>query len=193
MTTGAPIQVQPSASPGKRLAAQIIDLVFVIFPLNLTLGAGLANLSRGETMQQRLFMLLGSLAVLIVVAGLQLWCWAQSRSIGKWILGLRVVRRSDGARAGFPRIIVRSLVKVMGFFLLPMPFYGIFGVLFRGPLLGSLSSNNAGAAVIGLLFFPPIGFAIALVALLFASQWTYWDYVMRTSVVDERRQKALST
>jgi uncharacterized RDD family membrane protein YckC len=47
--------------------------------------------------------------VFLILVGLQLYLWSQGISIGKWILGMQVVRE-DGRPAGFGTMLVRELI-----------------------------------------------------------------------------------
>jgi uncharacterized RDD family membrane protein YckC len=47
--------------------------------------------------------------VFLILVGLQLYLWSQGMSIGKWILGMQVVRE-DGRPAGFGTMLVRELI-----------------------------------------------------------------------------------
>jgi len=47
--------------------------------------------------------------VFLILVGHQLYLWSQGMSIGKWILGMQVVRE-DGRPAGFGTMLVRELI-----------------------------------------------------------------------------------
>jgi uncharacterized RDD family membrane protein YckC len=123
------------ASRGARLGAASIDGVigFVVWVpaifsfLNTLVGMGIAGgpgASSGELL--RLFMagrgftvsLIGSLIVLAITARL---VWLYSQTIGKRMMGIKVVRK-DGSRASFARILwLRNVVNMIPGFI---PFVG---------------------------------------------------------------------
>jgi uncharacterized RDD family membrane protein YckC len=102
------------ASPFRRLMAQLIEYLIglaaygVLFPMGL-LGALIGQDSREAQAVIGGLGLLLLCGVFLILVGLQLYLWSQGMSIGKWILGMQVVRE-DGRPAGFGTMLVRELI-----------------------------------------------------------------------------------
>jgi uncharacterized RDD family membrane protein YckC len=94
--------------------AQLIEYLIglaaygVLFPMGL-LGAPIGQDSREAQAVIGGLGLLLLCGVFLILVGLQLYLWSQGMSIGKWILGMQVVRE-DGRPAGFGTMLVRELI-----------------------------------------------------------------------------------
>ena len=81
------------SSPSRRLGAYIAEaLILFVVPLLLLSGEALA-----------IFAFLG-------VWGWELWCWTQSKTIGKHIFGMTVVHKETRQRFGFGAMFVREII-----------------------------------------------------------------------------------
>jgi uncharacterized RDD family membrane protein YckC len=80
----------------------------VLFPMGL-LGALIGQDSQEAQAVIGGLGLLLLCGVFLILVGLQLYLWSQGMSIGKWILGMQVVRE-DGRPAGFGTMLVRELI-----------------------------------------------------------------------------------
>ncbi len=92
------------ASPGKRLGAYIVDylmltLIVTLYYIAAAVGeyVGLGALSTV------------SLVLLVVYLGLSLFLFARGMTIGKKLLGIRVVKE-DGRQAGFLTMLIREWI-----------------------------------------------------------------------------------
>jgi len=94
--------------------AQLIEYLIglaaygVLFPMGL-LGARIGQDSPEAHAVIGGLGLLLLCGVFLILVGLQLYLWSQGMSIGKWILGMQVVRE-DGRPAGFGTMLVRELI-----------------------------------------------------------------------------------
>ena len=104
----------PTASPGARVLARLLDLVLTLLGFYLLsavvgiAGAGLGGLGATAVFVLAAF---GFFAVLIVYPVLMESLWG-GRTLGKAALGLRVVR-SDGAPIGFSHAAVRGALGLI--------------------------------------------------------------------------------
>jgi uncharacterized RDD family membrane protein YckC len=102
------------ASPFRRLMAQLIEYLIGLAAYGVLFPMGLLGALIGQDSQEAQAVIggLGLLllcGVFLILVGLQLYLWSQGMSIGKWILGMQVVRE-DGRPAGFGTMLVRELI-----------------------------------------------------------------------------------
>ena len=102
------------ASPFRRLMAQLIEYLIGLAAYGVLFPVGLLGARIGQDSQEAQAVIggLGLLllcGVFLILVGLQLYLWSQGMSIGKWILGMQVVRE-DGRPAGFGTMPVRELI-----------------------------------------------------------------------------------
>jgi len=99
----------PISSPSRRLGAYIVE-AFILFVVPLLLLSG-------ETLA--VFAFLG-------VWGWELWCWTQSRTIGKHLFGMTVVHKNTGQPFGFGAMFVREIIgKFISGFIFSLGFIWI--------------------------------------------------------------------
>lgn len=131
------------ASRGQRLAAKLIDLVLVLIPTVIIMmtvvdGPFLEQMqamredskAMMEALQQRIekitatgdqtLMIMGWLTDILVIVNVVMLS-VRGQTIGKLLLGVEVVRFSDGSRAGFLRaFVLRSLLFFIILIFLPI-------------------------------------------------------------------------
>jgi uncharacterized RDD family membrane protein YckC len=131
-----------AAGPGSRFVAQVIDLVLLLVILGVVVAAAIAFADL--TGQGGLALLLGILLGFVIVVG---YFWTMEalwsgKTLGKWVMGLRVVG-DLGEPITFTAASIRNLVRIVDF----LPFFYGFGliVLFingRGKRLGDLAAGT---------------------------------------------------
>jgi uncharacterized RDD family membrane protein YckC len=133
--------VNALAMYSQRAWARVIDEVLVNIPfffvllvlLASTLGADGQPTSATEevTKQVPLWLVAGSFALAIAYETIAIG-W-RGQTIGKWILGIRVARFTDGTRPGWDQALLRCLLPTCGaivaFWLLGISAFGAFAVL----------------------------------------------------------------
>jgi uncharacterized RDD family membrane protein YckC len=127
--TGAVIVTGPRAGFVTRLAALVADMIILSAALRGTLS--LLRLSEHALRRFAPPVSLGKMLLLCAPAIVALYCiilWSlRGQTLGKWLLGIRVVA-VGGGRVG----IVRAAVRFAGYLLSALPFYlGFFWVLGR--------------------------------------------------------------
>lgn len=64
--------------------------------------------------------------LLLAVWVWELWCWAKSRTIGKYLLGMTVVDRQSGRGVGWGMMFVREIIgKFISGIILSLGFFWI--------------------------------------------------------------------
>ena len=99
----------PTASPGVRVLARLLDVlvtVLVLYPLVVIVGVAGAGLGGLGTTAVFILFAFGFFAALLIYPVLMESLW-KGRTLGKAALGLRVVR-TDGAPIGFSHAAVRA-------------------------------------------------------------------------------------
>lgn len=148
----------PLAAPERRLQARLIESVIPTIPLVLVAGLGLAIGSRTLIRIGVISSWVVAFGVLVLSA---VWLHRYGQSVGKRILGLRIVR-SDGSRAGVGRLfVVREL--------LPIAILTCLGILI--PILAA------------------IGYIVDHVPILSGPRRCIHDSIADTIVVDVRDQE----
>jgi uncharacterized RDD family membrane protein YckC len=108
----------PTASPGVRVLARLLDIVvtlLVLYPLIVIVGIAGAGVGGAGATAGAVLFAFAFLAALVVYPVLMEALWG-GRTLGKAALGLRVVR-ADGAPIGFSHAAVRGalgLIEVWG-------------------------------------------------------------------------------
>lgn len=111
------------ASAGKRLLAFILDgIIPYILVVCVFISAGLPRIflsdsdikALGDFINNNPFMgiALGTIfaGLLLVIALLQVYFWTKSTSLGKAMLGMKVVNKQDGQGIGFFMMLLRELI-----------------------------------------------------------------------------------
>ncbi len=90
------------ASPGKRLGAYIADYLILVLIVTLYYIAAAVGEYLGLGPLSTV-----SMVLLVVYAGLSLFLFSKGMTIGKKLLGIRVVKE-DGRQAGFLTMLIRE-------------------------------------------------------------------------------------
>ncbi len=102
----------PIADPGRRLLARLIETLLQGGPALAGIGIGFATGSRDV---MRLGLLASAAATFVVFVLSIVWLHRYGQSVGKRILGLRIVR-ANGERAGLTRLfLLRELLPLLVF------------------------------------------------------------------------------
>ena len=92
------------ASPGKRLGAYIADYLILVLIVTLYYIAAAVGEYLGLGPLSTV-----SMVLLVVYAGLSLFLFSKGMTIGKKLLGIRVVKE-DGRQAGFLTMLIREWI-----------------------------------------------------------------------------------
>jgi uncharacterized RDD family membrane protein YckC len=95
------------ASPLKRLGAQILALLICALAFALTGFVLLTDTSDREEMNK--VRDIAAVVPLIAIFAWEIFCWMQGSSIGKMLIGMRVVKE-NGMTAGFSTMAVREVI-----------------------------------------------------------------------------------
>lgn len=134
-----------------RLAARLIDLVIVTLPV-VAIAIGFVEVDGGEVRIEDVpWWLLGVQVGVAVVYETVLIAW-WGTTVGKWALGMRVVRYADGKRPDVTRASQRSLLPNM-FAAVPIAFVSllqwvVYGSSATHPLRRGWHDRYAGTLVV---------------------------------------------
>ncbi len=106
-----------------RLAAKLIDLVIVTLPV-VAIAVGFITVDGGQVRIEDVPWWLIGVQVAIAVAYESLLVAWWGTTIGKWALGMRVVRYADGQRPDLGRATQRSLLP-NAFLIVPIAFVSL--------------------------------------------------------------------
>jgi uncharacterized RDD family membrane protein YckC len=111
--------VGKKAGFGRRFGAHLLDVtvVWITFLFVLALSAAVGS-AGGRTGGLGAF-LATFFWTMLVYAAFSLWFLSQGKTPGKWLLGMRVVKKTDGSVPGLAKMLVREILGkfVSGFFL----------------------------------------------------------------------------
>jgi uncharacterized RDD family membrane protein YckC len=116
----------PLASHWQRLAAVIVDgivLMIVMVPLMIVFFGGF--MAYGERIQSGGFLaeLMGSLFGMVIYIAINgYWLARDGQSVGKKVIGTRIVR-SDGSKADLQRILLRRYIPFSLLYVIPIVGY----------------------------------------------------------------------
>jgi uncharacterized RDD family membrane protein YckC len=152
----------PEAGPNalatfqQRGIARVLDELIVIFPLGLLLQAvrGFAEARGTDVEQGHLLALVAvALAVEVLYSVITIAVWGQT--LGKWFVGVRVARYTDGARPTWAQSALRSLLwaapdaaGVAIFGVLSVGAVPVFLSAMRGPLRRGWHDEAGGTIVV---------------------------------------------
>ena len=106
----------PLAAPERRLLARLIETVIELVPAVVGIFHGVAM---GSRMLIRGGLIVSGVTLLAVAVLNLVWLHRYGQSVGKRILGLRIVR-ADGSRAGLGRLFVLRELVPFALFLVPL-------------------------------------------------------------------------
>jgi len=129
----------PAASLGQRLGAALLDsLVVFITMIPFIIGAGLMENPEGNAEPPAAALLamgIGGLLLLILMIYTLVLLSTQGQTVGKKMLGIRIVGNDDDSQAGFVRaVLLRVFVNALRVFVNALlgfiPFYGLIDLCF---------------------------------------------------------------
>lgn len=131
----------PPASPGLRMASGLIDVTLTIAILLAVVATVLTTSFRG-TSATVWIAYVGTMILVFLVLPTTIETWSRGRSLGKLILGLRVVR-DDAGPVGFQHAFVRALVGFVEIYSFGgVPAFFCIVLHPRGKRLGDLAAGT---------------------------------------------------
>ncbi len=139
------------AAPGPRFGARAIDLAVVGLPAAIVIAVTLDQVNGQLRLDIPAWLTPAAVALGVLYEFVSV-AW-RSRTLGKWLLGLRVVRYTDGQRPTPPQAFLRALVpwSVLALPLGPFSiaaFLGVYGTGIGGDLHRGIPDHAGGTLVI---------------------------------------------
>jgi uncharacterized RDD family membrane protein YckC len=138
-------------APGPRFGARAVDLALIALPVGIVIAVATESVE-GQIQVDVPVWLLPAAAVLGTLYEFVSVAW-RSRTLGKWLMGLRIVRYTDGQRPTPSQALLRGLVpwSVLALPLGPFSlaaFLGVYSTGASGSLHRGIPDQAGGTLVI---------------------------------------------